>query len=131
MRPISSKSAGPLNSTSHDAVSGWLANTKCQPKDLWNKAKETVSAIPGVLIADDTVISKKRSSKIELANKMYSGNEHDVVRGIGALNFLWNSTGKMEESNPFDHRIYQPPEGGETKNDHFRETCLPTPNKGA
>jgi hypothetical protein len=106
---------------SHDAVSRWLRNSKCQPKDIWGKAKECVLENQGVLIADETVISKIRSTKIELVRYLYSGNEHDIVRGIGLLNFFWQETGTNGQSNPFDYRIYDPPEDGKTKNDHFRQ----------
>ena len=36
-------------------------------------------------IFDDTVISKKYGYKIEIAQRQYSSNEHQVVRGS------WNS----------------------------------------
>ncbi|QBR83829.1 hypothetical protein E3983_05390 [Legionella israelensis] len=44
---------------------------------------------PCLLIADDTVLSKQHSSKIELVNYQYSGNAHDVIAGIGLVNMLW------------------------------------------
>lgn len=106
---------------SHDAISDWLADTKCQPKEVWNESKDFVLNTNGVIIADETVISKNRSEKIELASYLYSGNEHDIVKGIGVLNFLWSSLDSPQEVMPFDYRIYQPPEDGKTKNDHFRE----------
>jgi len=114
---------------SHDAISGWLSSTTCQPKDIWDKAKDFVLETPGILVADETVISKNRSQSIELVSWMYSGNEHDIVKGIGVLNFLWNSTDKQGETMPFDYRIYQPPEDGKTKNDHFREMLMNAKNR--
>lgn len=115
---------------SHDAVSRWLSDTKCQPKDIWDKAKEFVVNTPGILVADETVISKKRSEKIQLASWIYSGNEHKVVKGIGVLNFLWNSSEKQGETMPMDYRIYQPPEDGKTKNEHFREMLFSAEQRG-
>ena len=108
-------------SLSHDAISRWLTDTKCQPKDIWESAKNEVisSKTDGVIIADETVIDKSRSDKIELISWLYSGTEHEVVKGIGLLNFLWQKDGS--EVIPMDYRIYQPPEDGKTKNDHFRE----------
>jgi len=104
---------------SHDAVSRWLVDAKCQPKDIWEKAKAHVVGGSGVIIADDTILNKSRSEKIELVRWQYSGTEHDIVRGIGILNMLW-----VDETNqvcPMDVRIYEPKEDGKTKNDHFRE----------
>ena len=53
---------------SHDAISRWLTETKCQPKDIWEAARDDVlrPENTGVLIADETVIDKSRSDKIEL-----------------------------------------------------------------
>lgn len=41
------------------------------------------------MIADDTVLTKTHSKKIELVNDQYSGNQHDVIAGIGLIN-LWH-----------------------------------------
>lgn len=73
----------------------------------------------GVIIADETVLNKSRSEKIELVRWQYSGDEHDIVRGIGMLNMLW--VNEAQEVCPMDVRIYEPKEDGKTKNDHFRE----------
>lgn len=109
---------------SHDAISRWLTDTRCLPKDIWDTAKNDVISpkTDGVIIVDETVIDKSRSDKIELTSYLYSGTEHDVVKGIGLLNFLWQKD--SGEVIPMDYRIYQPPEDGKTKNDHFREMLL-------
>ena len=104
---------------SHDSISRWLSEAKCQPKDIWNEAKSHVLDTTGVLIVDDTILDKQRSDKIELVRYQYSGNVHDVIKGIGMLNFLW--VNKNNEVSPMDVRIYEPKEDGKTKNDHFRE----------
>jgi len=104
---------------SHDSISRWLTQAKCQPRDVWQTAQNQVLKNGGIIAADETVLSKKRSEKIELVRWQYSGAEHDVIKGIGMLNFLW-----INESNevcPMDFRIYEPKEDGRTKNDHFRE----------
>ena len=118
---------------SHDAISRWLTETKCQPKDIWEAARDDVLCPEntGVLIADETVIDKSRSDKIELTSYMYSGTEHDVIKGIGLLNFLWQTdktTGG--EVIPLDYSIYKPPQDGKTKNDHFREMLISAKNRG-
>jgi hypothetical protein len=104
---------------SHDSISRWLADAHCQPRNIWTEAKSHVLETQGILVADETVLNKSRSGKIELVRWQYSGTEHDVVKGIGMLNFLW-----VDENNdvcPMDVRIYEPKEDGKTKNDHFRE----------
>ena len=105
---------------SHDAVSWWLADTRCQPNDIWEKAKPCVVGKRGVLIADDTILNKNRSGNMALVNWQYSGDEHDVIKGIGMVNFVWadSENGEMMQ---VDYRIYHPPEDGKTKNDHVRE----------
>ena len=104
---------------SHDSISRWLSDTKCQPKNIWIEARPHVLGTTGVLIVDDTVLNKTRSDKIELVRYQYSGTEHDVIKGIGMLNFLWVDS--SSEVCPMDVRIYEPKEDGKTKNDHFRE----------
>jgi hypothetical protein len=104
---------------SHDSISRWLENSHCQPKDIWEAAKNHVKGTEGIIIADETVLNKSRSEKIELVRWQYSGDEHDIVQGIGMLNLLW-----VDEKNnvcPMDLRVYEPKEDGKTKNDHFRE----------
>ena len=104
---------------SHDSISRWLEEEKCQPKDIWNEAKNHVLDTHGVIIADETILNKSRSEKIKLVRWQYSGTEHGIARGIGMLNMLW-----VDEENqvcPMDVRIYEPQEDGKTKNDHFRE----------
>ncbi|EKD24604.1 MAG: hypothetical protein ACD_80C00193G0001 [uncultured bacterium (gcode 4)] len=104
---------------SHDSISRWLADTHCQPKDIWNEAKSHVLDTTGVLIVDDTILDKSRSEKVELVRYQYSGTVHDVIKGIGMLNFLW--VDEKDQVCPMDVRIYEPKEDGKTKNDHFRE----------
>lgn len=103
---------------SHDSISRWLEEKKCQPKDIWESVEKRVVGTTGVIIADETVLNKSRSEKIELVRWQYSGTEHDVVKGIGMLNFLW--VDEDDEVLPMDVRIYEPKEDGKTKNDHFR-----------
>jgi hypothetical protein len=104
---------------SHDAVSRWLEHTSFQPKDIWEAARKEVLQTTGAIIADDVVLNKSRSEKMELTAWQYSGTEHDIVKGIGVLNILWKS--ENDSTTPMDYRIYHPPTDGKTKNDHFRE----------
>ena len=107
---------------SHDSISRWLEEANCRPKEVWEESKEFVLSSSGVLIVDDTVLDKNRSRKVELVRWQYSGNAHDVIRGIGVVNLLWQ--GDNGEYCPADFRIYNPPEDDKTKNDHFREMVV-------
>lgn len=115
-------------SLSHDSVSRWLEDSRVRPKDIWNEAKSHILGSEGIIVADETVLNKNRSQKIELVRWQYSGDEHDIVRGIGMLNFLWvdNEDGVC----PMDFRIWEPKEDGYTKNDHFREMLKNAKRKG-
>ncbi|KKP45841.1 MAG: Transposase IS4 [Candidatus Woesebacteria bacterium GW2011_GWA1_33_30] len=105
---------------SHDSISRWLEEAKCQPKDIWSEVKDCVlGSESGVIVADETVLNKNRSNKIELVRWQYSGTVHDILRGIGMLNFLW--VDENRDVCPMDFRIWEPKEDGQTKNDQFRE----------
>lgn len=106
---------------SHDSISRWLKSRNYRPRELWELAKTQIRVNePSLLIADDTVLAKPRSKKIELASYQYSGNVHDVVLGIGLVNLLWHGL-ESEESVPIDYRIYNKDCDGKTKNSHFCE----------
>lgn len=109
---------------SHDSISRWLRDAKVQPKDIWAAAKKDLmkpngSHRPGILVFDDVVIDKSRSGKTELVNWQYSGSKHDITKGIGVVNALWQTN--KNEYTPINYRIWNPPEDGKTKNDHFQD----------
>jgi len=104
---------------SHDSISRWLSEANYRPRDLWDKAQSYIDPQePCLLIADDTVLDKRHSQKIELVNYQYSGNEHDVIAGIGLVNLLWYGL-KQQDVVPVDYRIYDRETDGKTKNTHF------------
>ncbi len=114
---------------SHDSISRWLEEAHIQPKDIWNEAKECVlGSESGIIVADETILNKNRSKKIELVRWQYSGTVHDIVKGIGMLNFLWIDNNKNVV--PMDVRIWEPKEDGKTKNDHFRELLKLSKERG-
>ena len=113
---------------SHDSISRWLAAEHVQPKDLWRVAEKEVAGTSGILVYDDVVIDKSRSGKTELVNWQYAGSAHDVIKGIGVVNALWQIS--RDEYIPMDYRIWNPPEDGRTKNDHFRDMLSSTKERG-
>ena len=115
-------------SLSHDSISRWLRETKVQPKDLWDVAKKEVENRAGILVFDDVVINKSRSQKMELVNWQYSGAEHGIVKGIGVVNALWQTS--KDDYTPVDYRIWNPPEDAKTKNNHFRDMLSSAKERG-
>jgi len=85
--------------------------------------------VPCVLIADDSVLDKRHSKKIETVHYQYSGNEHGVINGIGIVNMVWHSK-ERDEYLPIDFRIYDKDCDGKTKNTHFQD-MLHMPNTEA
>ena len=89
-----------------DGISRWLKEKNFSPKDIWRNTQNLIdNAEECLLIADDSVPSKTFSKKIELVHYQYSGNEHDVIAGIGLINLLWHGC-KEAQSIPVDYRIY-------------------------
>jgi hypothetical protein len=109
----------PYAELSHDSISRWLADERVQPKDLWAAARQEVARNLGILVFDDVVIDKSRSGKTELVNWQYAGSKHDITKGIGVVNALWQTS--KDAYVPMDYRIWNPPEDGKTKNDHFQD----------
>jgi hypothetical protein len=104
---------------SHDAISRWLKDKHFTPKEIWLSSSPLIDlSEPCLLIADDSVLSKTHSKKIDLVNYQYSGNAHNVIAGIGLINLLWHGL-EREESIPVDYRIYDKDTDGKTKNTHF------------
>ena len=113
---------------SHDSVTRWLASAKVQPKDLWDVAKKEIEGRKGIPAFDDVVINKSRSQKTELVNWQYSGTEKGIVKGIGVVNALWQTS--KDDYTPIDYRIWNPPDDGKTKNDHFRDMLSSAKTRG-
>ena len=106
---------------SHDAISRWLRDKCFQPRATWGIAQTYIDTDePCLLIADDTILSKVYSKKIDLVHYQYSGNAHDVIAGIGLVNMLWHGL-EHHNSVPIDYRVYDTDTDGKTKNDHFRD----------
>jgi len=117
-------------SVSHDRVSRWLKSKTFPPKEVWQSVQKLVDMdTPCVLIADDTVLDKRHSKKIETVHYQYSGNEHDVINGIGLVNMVWY-TREKDEYLPVDFRIYDKDCDGKTKNTHFQDMIKSAKHRG-
>ncbi len=103
---------------SHDAFTRLLLRTPRDTGELWEEAEPMVSKDSGVLVLDDTTLDKPYSKKIALVTNHWSGKHNGVVRGINLVTLLWTDGKKLV---PTDHRVYDKPFGGKTKNEHFRD----------
>ncbi|NEP74783.1 hypothetical protein [Okeania sp. SIO2G5] len=100
--------ANHLEKISHDTINRYLRIANLNSLDLWRNVKEEiVTDKEGYLIFDDTVLNKKFSDKIEIVRRQYSGNEHQVIRGIGVVNCIYFHP-KSEHFWIIDYIIYDP-----------------------
>ena len=71
----------------------------------------------GYLAFDDTVLDHDSSFKIELVRRQYSGNAHDVIKGIGVVTCVYINP-ETDQFWIIDYRIYDPDRDGKMKLDH-------------
>ncbi len=118
---------------SHDAVKRYLERDKLTARMVWeNVRSQVVRSEQGYLAFDDTVLDHNSSFKIELVRRQYSGNAHEVIKGIGVVTCVYINP-ETEQFWIIDYRIYDPERDGKTKLDHVREMldnaltekCLP------
>jgi hypothetical protein len=75
---------------SHDTVNRYLAGDQITPHLVWENVKSQVEQTPeGFVVFDDTVIDKDFSRAIELVRQQYSGNAHEVIKGIGVVTCVY------------------------------------------
>jgi hypothetical protein len=102
----------------HDAFTRLLKREPPETEALWEEAKTLVESEGGLLVVDDTTLDKPYSRKMELVHRHWSGKHHRVVSGINLATLLWSDGQALV---PTDFRVYDKPNDGLTKNDHFRE----------
>lgn len=110
-----------LQSWSHDVINRYLRNERITGRMLWdNVSKHIEIDEDAFIIFDDTVVDKDYSYKIETVKWQYSGNAHDIIKGIGIVNCVYvnKTTGKFWI---IDYRIYNPKADGKTKIDHVKD----------
>ena len=103
---------------SHDQVSRFLSDSKLTPRIIRDKA---LSEIPlseyGFVLFDDTVVDKDFSFEIEMVRSQYSGNAHDVIKGIGIVTCVYYNP-DVDQFYALDYRIFDPDRDGQSKLDH-------------
>src|SRR5271157_166113 len=109
---------------SHDAADRYLAGDRIRPHLVWENVKGQVEQTPeGFLVFDDTVIDKNFSQAIELVRKQYSGNAHEVIKGIGVVTCVYVNP-ILDKFWIIDYRIYDPEGDGKTKLEHAHEMLM-------
>jgi hypothetical protein len=104
------------NKPSYDAFTRLLLREPQDTGALREQAGRFVDKDSSVLVLDDTTLDKPYSKKIAPIANHWSGKHRRVARGINLITLLWTDGEKLV---PTDHRIYDKPFGGKTKNEHF------------
>ena len=75
---------------SHDMINRHLAADRVTPSLVWeNVSPHVISNQQGYIVFDDTVLDKRYSFNIELVRRQYSGNAHQVMKGIGVVSCVY------------------------------------------
>jgi hypothetical protein len=102
----------------HDRVSDFLKHSKLTPRIIRDKALCDIPLSPhGFVMFDDTVIDKDFSFDIEMVRSQYSGNAHDVIKGIGVVTCVYYNP-DLGQFYALDYRIFDPERDGQSKLDH-------------
>ncbi len=106
---------------SHDAVKRYLEKDKLTARMVWeNVRSQVVQSKGGYLVFDDTVLDHNSSFNIELVRRQYSGNAHEVIKGIGVVTCVYVNP-QIDQFWIIDYRIYDPDRDGKSKLDHVRD----------
>ena len=101
----------------HDALNRLLHRHEPDTTPLWREAEPLVDRTCGRLIIDDTTLDKPYAQVIALVHRHWSGKHHRTVAGINLVTLVWSDD---THAVPCDYRLFDAPNDGLTKNDHFR-----------
>jgi len=111
----------------HEAFTRRLQRQPPDTEALWQEAKAFVEKKRGLLVLDDTTLDKPYARKMELLTYHWSGKNQRVVKGIALLTLLWTDGKALI---PCDFRVYDKPQGGRSKNEHFRAMLKTAKERG-
>ena len=111
----------------HDAVNRLLQRLEPATTPLWQEAELLVDRTRGLLVIDDTTLDKPYARKIALVHRHWSGKHHRIVAGINLVTLVWNDD---THAVPCDYRLFDAPNDGDTKNDHFRAMLKTAQQRG-
>ena len=101
----------------HDALNRLLTRLEPVTTPLWREAEPLLDRTTGLLVIDDTTLDKPYAQKIALVHRHWSGKHHRTVAGINLVTLVWSDD---THAVPCDYRLFDAPNDGQTKNDHFR-----------
>jgi len=106
---------------SHDVVNRYLKEEKLTPQLVWEHTRDQmVMDESGYIVFDDSIIDKNYSKQIESVRFQYSGNAHQVIRGIGLVNCIYINP-KTKQFWVIDYRIFDPERDGKSKMVHVKD----------
>lgn len=105
------------NRAAHDALTRLLHRLEPDTTPLWQEAEPLIDRTRGLLICDDTTLDKPYAQQIALVHRHWSGKHRRVVKGINLTTLAWSDGAHAV---PCDYRLFDAPNDGVTKNDHFR-----------
>jgi putative transposase len=111
----------------HDAFTRLLHRLEPDPAALWQEVAPLVERERGVLVVDDTTLDKPYARTMDLVHRHWSGKHHAVVDGINLITLLWT---EGESLIPCDWRVFDKPNDGMTKNEHFLAMLLTAKQRG-
>lgn len=110
-----------VKNVSHDLVNLYLRSDRLTASQVWKSIKHDIEPSDnGFIVFDDTVLDKNHSRHIDSVRWQYSGNAHDIIRGIGMVNCIYVNP----ETGQFwviDYRIFDPDKDGKNKITHVQE----------
>lgn len=103
---------------SHDSVNRFLFREAYEPQDLFSEAARLLNLNGGTVSADDTVLDKPYSNKMDLVGYFWSGKHHRAVKGINLITLYY--TDPQGRHLPVNYRVVDKAEN-KTKNEYFQE----------
>jgi hypothetical protein len=111
----------------HDALTRLLTRLEPDTSPLWQEAEPLLDRTQGLLIIDDTTLDKPYAHQIALVHRHWSGKHRRVVKGINLVSLVWSDG---THAVPCDYRLFDAPNDGQTKNDHFRAMLQTAKGRG-
>jgi hypothetical protein len=111
----------------HDAFTRLLHRLEPDPVTLWREVEAQVARGTGVLVLDDSTLDKPYATKMDLVHRHWSGKHRAVVDGINLITLVWTDGDAVV---PCDWRVFDKPNDGSTKNDHFAAMLLTAQERG-
>jgi SRSO17 transposase len=103
---------------SHDLVNRYLREEKLTARLIWEQVlPDIIRTESGYLLFDDTVLDKRYSQSIEGVRWQYSGNAHQIIRGVGLVNCIYVNP-QTHQFWLIDYRVFDPERDGKGKIDH-------------